>query len=152
MATRGKKIVEAANEVIGQEAPMEIGSIGETQPIERVAENDFSEVAKLERFMHEELTVIVHPDQMEGSLDIITIPVNGTNQNIIRGREQRVKRKYIEALARTRTTVYDQRVQNPAEPANIQMVPRTTLTYPFSVLADPSANGREWLQAILAEK
>lgn len=153
MATKRQgKITEAASELVGQEEATDIGELGEKQSIEPVSENDFHGSAELEAFMHETLKINVHPDQLEGSLDIITVPVNGLNQNIIRGRDQNVKRKYVEALARTRTTVYDQRVQNPSKPANIQMVPRTTLTYPFSVLYDPSPNGREWLQGILAEK
>lgn len=148
-----RKTTEVANELIGQETAVHIGELSaHEQGIEPVSENDFTEAAEREKFMRDILTVHVHPDQTDGSLDVITVPVNGTNQNIIRGREQKVKRKYVEALARTRLTGYDQLVQNPSEPANIQMVPRTTLAYPFSVIHDPAPNGREWLQAILAEK
>ena len=150
MAKHLKKENEAANELIGQGQAKDMSEIGETAPIERVAENDFVEAAELEAFMNEILTIQVHPTQEEGSLDVITPNVNGVNQPIIRGVESKVKRKYVEDLARTRTTVQDQQEQTPGNTANI-LIPRTSLTYPFAVLHDPSPVGREWLQSILAE-
>ena len=62
-----------------------------------------------------------------------------------------VKRKYVEALARGRTTKYEQKTMDPSRPENIQMAEKTALTYPFSVLHDPNPKGRAWLKAILAQ-
>ena len=146
-----KKVTEAVNENVGQGKPIDLGEIGEGQPIEPVSENDFVEEANVESFMNDILTVMVHPDQMDGSLDTAPVMVNGLNQHFIRGMEQQVKRKYVEALARTRTTVYDNK-QDMTAPDKITYPSRTTLTYPFAVTDDPHPNGREWLMAILNEK
>jgi hypothetical protein len=74
------------------------------------------------------------------------------NQPIIRGRQQKVKRKYVEALARCRVTKYEQQVMDPMRPENIQMVERTALSYPFAVIEDPHPNGRAWLESILDQR
>lgn len=141
------KTTEAASEKLNQGASVGIGEIGAQGSIEQTAEKDVN----LSMFMEDMLTIMVHQDGTEGANDVIIPVVNGINQPIIRGRQQLVKRKYVEALARGRTTSFEQQVQNPAEPANIQMVPTTTLTYPFAVIEDPNPNGRAWLDNILRQ-
>lgn len=133
---------------VGQRKPFEMDEIGTQPPVEKVAETDFEHAAALEAFMNEYVTIIVAPSTEEGQLEIITPNVNGMNQPIIRGVECRVKRKYVEDLARTRTTKYDQQVQDPTRPENIQMVERSAVTYPFTVTQDDNPKGREWLQSI----
>jgi len=143
------KTIEAVNEKLGKGKAMDLGEIGDPGPIEQTAEKDFVKSAELEKFMNDIITIIVHESSEEGSLDIATPQVNGLNQPIIRGVESKVKRKYVEALARNRITKYVQRVQDPSKPENIQMVEKTTLACPFAVLHDPHPNGRKWLEAIL---
>lgn len=147
---RQRKVTSAGK--VGQSDPVDIGEIGQGDAIAPVSDGDFVKDMELEAFMHQKLLIMVHASQAEGDLEIIVPNCCGKNQPIVREREQLVRRKYVEALARTRTTTYDQRVQNPAEPANIQMIPRSVLTYPFVVLNDPHPNGREWLKAILDER
>ena len=144
------KYTEAVNEKLAKGKEMNLGEIGDPGPIEKVAENDFIKTAELEKFMHEVLTILVHPSSEEGALDIAPPQVNGLNQPIIRGVESKIKRKYVEALARCRVTKYEQRVQDASRPENIQMVERTTLSYPFAVLHDPNPRGRQWLEAIVS--
>lgn len=134
-----------------QSRAFDLPEAGNPGPIEKVAETDFVKAAELENFMQEMVTVYVAPSTTAGELEVITPMVNGVNQPIIRGREIQVKRKYIEALARGRTIVYDQQVQDPSRPENIQMVERAAVTYPFSVSHDPNPKGRAWLEAILAQ-
>ena len=138
---------DAVNEKLGQEPARNIGEIGRDMRIEQATERD----VELTAFMEQPVRIRVHEAQQEGALDVITVTVNGINQNIIRGQDLDVKRKYIEALARCRTTTYEQRVQNPAEPSNIQMVPKTVLSYPFAVINDPHPKGKVWLDQILAQ-
>jgi len=145
------KYTEVVNEKLAQGKSMSLGEIGDPGPIEKVAENDFIKSAQLEAFMQEVLTILVHPSSEEGALDIAPPQVNGLNQPIIRGVESKVKRKYVEALARCRVTKYEQRVQNASRPENIQMVEKCTLSYPFAVLHDPNPNGRAWLEAIMSQ-
>ena len=145
------KTVEVNDDGLG--APRIIGQseIGDPGPIEKVTENDFVKAAKLEAFMNDVLTVLVHESQEEGALEYVVPQVNGVNQPIRRGVNSKVKRKYIEALARCRTTRYVQKVQDASKPENIQMVERTTMTYPFAILDDPSPIGRKWLESIKAQ-
>jgi len=145
------KYTEVVNEKLSQGKAMSLGEIGDPGPIEKVAEINFIKTAQLEAFMNEVLTILVHPSSEEGALDIAPPQVNGLNQPIIRGVESKVKRKYVEALARCRVTKYEQRVQDPSRPENIQMCERTVLSYPFAVLHDPSPRGRSWLEAIVSQ-
>lgn len=134
-------------------------SIGEiftenTQGVTLLAEADITtDAIALEQFMNEILTVYIVESQDEEVNEIQTPNVNGMNQPIVLGQEMKIKRKYVEAMARTRTTVYKQVTPDPTQPDYILMQERTVVTQPFSVLHDPSGvRGREWLKAILAQK
>jgi len=137
---------------VGQKNAFSIMEAGDPGPVEKVSETDFASQAELASFMQEICTVVVAPSTEGGALEVITPNVNGINQPIVRGKPTKIKRKYVEALARGRTIVYDQQVQDPTRPENIQMVERGAITYPFSVLSDPSGDkGAAWLRAILAQ-
>lgn len=123
--------------------------IGKGLGIELVT--DFKGPGDMEIFMDEIVMIYVYPDGQQGSLEVICPTVNGINQPIIRGFEQRVKRKYVEALARSRITNYRQEVADPSRPESIQMKPISALTYPFVVREDRNPKGRAWLEAILAQ-
>jgi hypothetical protein len=132
---------------VGQDKAYSIGEIGELGPIEQAVEGDID----LTAFMEDILVVRVQEDKTPGAIPTISPEVNSVRQNIVRGINQPVKRKYVEAMARSRITDYEQRVINPADPSNIQMVPKTTLSADFVVLQDPHPNGRAWLEQILAQ-
>lgn len=146
-----KKNVDATDEMLPKPKETPLSEIGEADGIERVAENDFARAAELESFMAEPVTILVHKSGIESDLEIITPTVNQLNQPIIRGVNTTVKRKYVEALARARTTKLTQR-KNHFEPEKITNVETTTLSYPFSVIEDRNPNGRAWLEGILAER
>ena len=146
-----RKETNATSEDLRQRDPLPVTELGDPGPIEKVSESDFVEEAELEAFMHEILTVVVHQDGNDNSVEFPCPSVNGLNQPFIRGKEQKVKRKYVEQLARTRITRYEQRVMDASRPENIQMLERSALAYPFTVTHDPSPKGREWLKAILAQ-
>lgn len=130
---------------------------GKPKPLSEISSNEGHEVepvnsmdaVALEKFMHEEVTIFVHPTREGGSLDVITPNVNGVNQPIVRGVETNVKRKYVEALARCYSIKYETRVQNPSQPENIQMVEKKTPDYPFDVIRDTS-EGKAWLKRVYA--
>ena len=137
---------EKAGEAISQQ------DLGEHKAIEPVTGEPAAKTAiEKEAFMNEPVRIIVMETGEEGSLQVITPCVNGVNQPIVRGQETVVKRKFVEALARCRTTKYQQR-HNPIERDKIENVPITVQTYPFSVLEDRNPKGRAWLQGIVAEK
>ena len=143
------KEINAAEVASGESKTL--GEIGEGKGIEKVTDPNVVAAAKLEEFMNQVLTVVVAKDGTPGALPVICPTVNGINQPIIRGNQQQIKRKYVEVLARSRITNYEQQVLDPAKPENIQMNEITAITYPFSVVQDPHRNGGKWLQAILAQ-
>jgi len=118
------------------------------QDIEVESKFDTDAIA-LEKFMNEIVKVRVHGSPEEGALPVISVIVNGITQPIPRDMDVDVKRKYVEALARAKSTTYRQ-VTNPIDPSDIRMVPTTVLSYPFTVLED-STKGKAWLRKILAQ-
>lgn len=144
------KKIEANNDSLSKGRTLNLDEIGDPGPVERVTENDIvTGQYELEVFMNEPVTVMVHKDTRPGSLDVVTVNVNGVNQNIIRGHNQNIKRKYLEALARTRTTVYRQNVRDANRPEAIDMKEDNELTYHFVVVEDQNPKGRPWLERIL---
>lgn len=135
----------------GQGASLSLSEIGKGQSIETVSDKDMLRLFDLEAFMNEPVTIYIHVDGNAGALPVPMPTVNGVNQAIIRGREQVVRRKYVEALARSRITSYEQQVPDSSRPENIQMNPLTSLTYPFTVREDRNPRGRAWLEAIINE-
>lgn len=142
--------VDVVTENIKQGKEIPLSEIDSTGGVEPVSEAMFADDLALEAFMNEILTIVVHQDTSEGSLDVIAPNVNGINQPIVRGAKSKVKRKYVEALARTRLESFGQR-QDSFDLSSIALVPRTVIAYPFSVINDPNPNGRTWLEGILAE-
>jgi len=146
-----KKATEVVSEKLGNGAVFPVNEIGTGQSIETITDPVLRKIAQEESFANDVLTIRVHQDNLEGSLPVICPGVNGMNQPIIRGKESKVKRKYVEALARCRTTQYIQKTPDPTRPESIQMEERTVVSYPFAVLHDPHPKGSAWLEGIIAQ-
>lgn len=136
---------------IAKGSQITLQEIGNGKGIERVTEKDFVKSAELERFMNEKVKIYVHPDGTQGALSVIVVTVNGVNQPIIRGRDQVVKRKYVEVLARSTITTYQQLTPDPTKPENIQMDNIVASTYPFTVREDKNPKGWPWLESIMKQ-
>jgi hypothetical protein len=118
-------------------------------PVSQVA--DLRELAASEAFMNEMVEVMVHSSTDENQAPHVILNCNGTNQPIMRGVPTRVRRKYVEILARMKETKYSQVTRNPAAPDQIDMIARHGLAYPFEMLSDENPRGRAWLSNVLAE-
>ena len=125
----------------------EVGTGGAN--IETVGEFDLSKIEDSEAFMNQYLVIMVYEDNREGALRMVTPNVNGNTQPIMRGAKQKVRRKYVEALARSVVTRFDQRRQDPFDPASLVMVPVTRQTYPFTIINDPDPRGPAWIESLL---
>ncbi len=136
-----------------KEGPATGIDINDDQPvIETVAESmDFGKLAATEAFMNEVVTVMVHSTTDENQAPHVIVNCNGTNQPIIRGVPTKVRRKYVEILARMKETKYTQHTPNPAAPDVSELRARHGLAYPFDLVDDPNPRGRAWLQHVLAE-
>ena len=119
--------------------------------IERVSEHDFAKSAELEEFMNQELVIIVHSGHSKDENPVVVPMVNSKTMPIIRNVKTKVKRKYVEALARCTHTRYDQSIPDSAHPDKFLMVAKTTIVDRFTVVNDPYKYGKEWLESILAE-
>jgi hypothetical protein len=125
---------------------------GDTGGIEPVAQSaDFKAVAAEEEFMNEFVTIVVPASNNENDSPHVVVNCNGTNQVIIRGAPVRVRRKYVEILARAKELKYRQETRNPAAPDQISMLQTAALSYPFQVIEDQNRKGAAWLLHILNE-
>lgn len=136
-----------------RESPAQGIEITDDAPvIETVSESrDFRELASDEAFMNEHVTVLVHSTTDENQPPHVTVNCNGTNQPIVRGTPTRIRRKYVEILARMKETKYTQVTPNPAAPDVTEMRSRHGLVYPFELIEDNNPRGRAWLSNVLAE-
>ena len=144
------KKVEIDGSSVPQKDPFAIEEIGTATGLEQVSENDFVKKAELEAFMNQYITIILAPSSNKEDLTVVTPNVNGINQPIVRGRQTKVKRKYVEALIRCTNTRFEQRVADPSQPDKIKMVEYTVPQYPLTVISDPHPNGFTWLESITA--
>ena len=139
------------NGKVGNDKPIELSEIGKEPVLELAGEKVSPKGLDLEAFMNETVTVRVEPTAVPGEDITPVFNVNGVNQPMIRGQAVVIKRKFLEALARCRTTTIRQVRPNPYDPSVVQNVPTTVPTYPFVVLDDKNPRGRAWLEGILAQ-
>ncbi|MCP4607742.1 MAG: hypothetical protein GY845_03355 [Planctomycetes bacterium] len=146
-----KTQTDVHHDLAGQAPPIPHTEIGaDTRGIEPVAANDMIEQADLEMFMNQILTVYIHPSSNKEDNPVLVPSVNGVNQPINRGQDSKVKRKFVEVLARNRHTGYTQIIDK-FDPEKYIMSPDMVVKDPFTVRHDPDPRGVNWLQNILAE-
>lgn len=146
---------------VGQAPAKHIPTTGDARVLTDTIEVESAEVlAKkdhLEKlaFMDEVLEIVVLPTADKTESAIVPVYNNGIPQFFIRGARQKVKRKFVECLARAKPIDYDVRIQTDQTTGEVtnSMIPKTaTLKYPFEVKHDPSgARGEAWLAKVLAD-
>ena len=146
-----KKETNVINEDIAKGPAIDSVEIGTPEPIEKVSETDFVKAAELEAFMNQVLTIIVHHSNRENAQKVPSPGVNGIHNPIIPGVKTKVKRKYVEALARDRTIQYNQIFPNVRHPDRYVMQPVPILSHQFTVLDDPDPRGPAWLRSIMEQ-
>lgn len=115
--------------------------------IESDSANMNMDYAEMERFLHEPVTVMIHPSSVEGQLSHVPLVVQEDRVDVPRGKPVTIKRKFVEVLARARQIEYIQEVED-MNPTNIiPPRPRVSLSYPFDVIRD-SEKGRTWYQTL----
>ena len=151
-----RRDVDTTAHKIGQDRPREMPSTGpariqpsEVQVVDRPVDKEWADQME---FNEEELTILIH-ETTNPSDDPVPFVINGgRRQAFIRGREQKVKRKYVEVLARMKVTTYTQEKYRDSQDIDaIRNVPHTALKNPFSVIHDPNPRGHAWLKGILSE-
>ena len=106
-------------------------------------------------FMEEVLEIVVLPTADKTESKVVEAGCNGQRQFFVRGVRQKVKRKYVEVLARSKPIDYEHRMTKNETTGEVQnsMIPKeAALKYPFEVKYDPSgARGEAWLSKVLAD-
>jgi hypothetical protein len=103
-------------------------------------------------FMEERVIVLVHETSDENAAPLVDVYVNGVAQFFPRGVDVTCKRKYVEGLVRAKPIHINTQVteRNSENPKN-EVLRRSALRYPFSIVRDDNPKGRDWLRKILAE-
>jgi hypothetical protein len=143
---------------IGQDRPRVMKTTGpakdslEPSVIEAVPNPLTKNKADILKFMEDVLTVQVHDSTDPNDDPYPCVWNGGISQYFIRGKEQQVKRKFVEVLARAKRTTYTQELfKDGAGNDTYRQIPHTAPRWPFSVLVDPHPRGRDWLKQVLAE-
>lgn len=147
---RPRKEIDSPNEYIGADSEFDIDEIGD-KTIEVVDRPLSMHKAEMEQFMAEMVTVMIHDTTDKNASPIVQLGVNGRTQMMIRGQPQKIKRCYLERLARAKETGYSQDLDRMDEGFN-RVRTHNALSYPFSVINDPNPKGADWLRGILAEQ
>lgn len=114
-----------------------------------LAADGLDKIAAEEAFMHEVVEVLLAETTDENAAPHIILNVNGVNQPVFRGVSTRMRRCFVEVLARCKETKYNQ-VQDKYELDRQELKARTAHAYPFQMF-DKNPRGQAWLKAVMAE-
>jgi hypothetical protein len=105
-----------------------------------------------EKFMNDVLTIRIERGREKHAPQWVDVYVNGVLQWVKIGEPQKIKRKFVEVLARSQpfSVQTDHGTTNEERPQN-RLHRSQFAQYPFSVLHDPSPMGNEWLQRVYME-
>lgn len=148
-----QKRTEVNDETISQGKVLEVEEfVDPGSGIEQVSELHFTKDAmKLEAFMAEELIIRVAPSTRDDDYEMPCPNVNGINQPVLRGVPTKVKRYFVEILARSFIETFRQVNAVGNDLTKMHQVPSIKASFPFSVEVDNNPYGREWLNGIMNE-
>lgn len=147
--------VDTLEEKIGQDQsyvmPVD-GPVGDFEPdIELCDAPRMKSKAKELAFMDEVVAVRIHDTGNPNEEQFVEVDNGGVPQFIERGKWQKVKRKFVEVLARAKAgNVQTPEHINPAGERTTKIQVTQALKYPFE-MRDNNPDGHVWLQRILAE-
>jgi len=154
-----RKDFEAAEKKVGQDSVRRMKSTGPAREalepgrvvaVERVISKEKADALV---FMEDVLTIIVHQSTNPTDEPYPEVWNDGVCQRFQRGVPMKVKRKYVEVLARCKRTAFSNEKAKDPQGNDIYRYPsHTALRYPFAVQHDPAGDkGRAWLEGVLAE-
>lgn len=111
----------------------------------------FSDYAAALAFMEEPVTIVVGGTGSKDDELLIQCSCNGSNQFVIRGKEQTIKRKYLESLVRGKPVAVSTRIEGKESDNPTNFIDQSySLKNPISIRRD-SAKGMAWFEKICAE-
>jgi hypothetical protein len=111
-----------------------------------------AEKIAMEAFMREIVTVEIHDTNEENAQLVFEITVNGIKELFHRGEQKKVKRCFVEGLARARPVNFAcvEYTQDDGTRA-FKYPSRQGLRFPFSVVDDPNKMGKDWLRHVMKQ-
>lgn len=161
MATHGSEAMEfvpentVGNISLTQDNQKIVDDVMEVEPVHDMY--GFNAKAEALKFLEEIVTITISESTDQNAPSMVFLAVNGEGAGkngvpwLPRGISVKVKRKFVERLARAKRTSYSSKERINADgEREIYYPSRTALEYPF-VVEEDSAKGREWLRGILSE-
>lgn len=108
--------------------------------------------AEIEKFMQDELVIVIHKSTDKNAVPRVPVGVNGEVAWLPRDTKIRIPRKFVERLARSQEATF--RTDDNPDPRMDEgkIIRRTNgQVFPFQVLHDPSPRGAAWLQRVTRE-
>lgn len=148
---RGTKELHAGSEYLGADIEVGLKDIhyGDT---EQIATDVGMDTVSMEAFMNETLLIMVQSSGAENETPLVYVAVNGQSMLLPRDEPIRVKRKYVEVLARAKKTEFDQVLDMRMGEEMNRLIAKNSLKYPFTVISDPNPRGVQWVQEVLAQR
>lgn len=132
-----------------------VEDIGESQIVTGVFDINspaFQEKASIERFMHEDVKILIHESNNDLEVDVFSVSVNNKSVLFRFGETKVVKRYILEVLARAKPITYGNKQIRGGDGVE-RVVNNGTrgLRYPYSVEQDTKI-GRAWHKVVLAQQ
>lgn len=115
-------------------------------------ERDTRSAPEIEKFMQDELVIVIHKSTDKNAVPRVPVGVNGEVAWLPRDTKIRIPRKFVERLARSQEATF--RTDDNPDPRMDEgkIIRRTNgQVFPFQVLHDPSPRGAAWLQRVTRE-
>lgn len=150
------RYAEAAERDLGGEGVAEFREDGDEQLIERPSLGDvdnplFKEKLENMAWDQQMLEVHIHESADKDAQQVFEITVNGESELFRRGERKRVKRMFVEGLARAKPISYSNEEYLGGDGRqHVRYPTHKGLRYPFA-LVNPSARDNAWLNSILAQ-
>jgi len=115
-------------------------------------DRDTRTTAEIEKFMQDELVIVIHKSTDKNAVPRVPVGVNGEVAWLPRDVKIRIPRKFVERLARSQEATF--RTDDNPDPRMDEgkIIRRTNgQVFPFQVLHDPSPRGAAWLQRVTRE-
>lgn len=116
------------------------------------SEREFTDQAEYLKFMEDPVVITIHTVNDPNAPPVIRVGVNGEGYWLPRGQRIKLRRKFVERLARSQPRRIETKMspdQSREDAHDIKT--RTGLDYPFEVNYDPSPLGPQWLRRVMRE-
>lgn len=112
----------------------------------------FKTVAEIEKFMAEELVIVLHKSTDRNASPAVPVGVNGEKLWLPRDVKVRIPRRFVERLARSQEATFSTDDNPDPRQEEGKLIRRTNgQVFPFQVLHDPNPRGAAWLQRVTRE-